>query len=89
MATLRYQISLLMLKKYFTRLLHSIISLSPSSHVMFYIKTNEIPNHFSLIFFCFKRHDLLSSHSNIVIVSCVKISCLSSSWYFIGVYVIK
>ena len=45
---------------------------SPSGHVMFfyYINTNEIPNHFTLIVFWCERHDLLCSHSNGDIFTC-------------------
>lgn len=42
--------------------------ISPSSHGMFYlllnINTNIIANHFRLIFFCYKRCDLLRNYSN-------------------------
>ena len=37
---------------------------------MFYINTNELPNHFTLIVFWCERSDLLSSHSNGDIFTC-------------------
>ena len=43
---------------------------SPSSHVMFYLNTNELPNHFTLTVFWCERRDLLRSHSNGNIFTC-------------------
>ena len=40
---------------------------------IYHINTNEIPNHYMLIVFCFERCDLLFSHSN-GDISCVKIT---------------
>ena len=52
--------------KYFSTQEREIFSLS--DHVMFYLlytgKTNEIPNHFTLILFWCERRDLLCSLSN-------------------------
>ena len=78
---------------------------SPSGHVMFYlfyyINTNELPNHFTLIGFWCERRDLLFSHIAMVIFSqTVKITCYfpmrryqvfawKLTWYFIGVYIIN
>ena len=64
---------------------------------LYYINTNEIPNHFTLIVFWCERRDLLWSHSNGDIFTCednmlfshVKISSFRElTWYFIGVYII-
>ena len=60
MAAWRNEISLLMLKKYFTRSRSSI----------YYINTNELPNHFTLIVFWCERRYLLCSHSNGDIFTC-------------------
>ena len=46
---------------------------SPRGHVIssiYYINTNEIPNHFTLIAFWFERCDLLCSHSKGDIFTC-------------------
>ena len=52
MAAQRYEISLRVLK-----------NISRVSASMYYINTNEIPNHFTLIVFWCERRDLLCSHS--------------------------
>ena len=59
MATRRYEISLRVLK-----------NISRVSASMYYINTNEIPNHFTLIVFWCERRDLLCSHSNGDIFTC-------------------
>ena len=64
---------------------------SPSGHVMsiYYIITNEIPNHFALIVFCFERRNLLCSHSKGDIFTCEhNLFARKLTWYFIGVYII-
>ena len=53
--------------KYFQQEKRNFVS--PSGHVMFYqgiyyINTNEIPNHFDETVFSCKRRDLLCSHRN-------------------------
>ena len=47
---------------------------------IYYINTNELPNHFALIVFWCERRDLLCSHSNGDIFTCedIKFSCESS-----------
>ena len=59
MAARRYEISLRVLK-----------NISRVSASMYYINTNEIPNHFTLIVFWCERRDLLCSHSNGDIFTC-------------------
>ena len=49
--------------------------LSPRSHVIG--NTIEIPNHFTLIFFCCKRCNLLWSHSNSDLFHGIMFSCNS------------
>ena len=58
---------------------------------MYYINTNEIPNHFTLIVFWCERRDLLWSHSNGDIFTCednmlfshVKISCFCAKSHLV------
>ena len=63
-------------EKYFTRTLRSLVKYSFNTRreisylqaavkcSIYYINTNEIPNHFTLIVFWCERRDLLWSHSN-------------------------
>ena len=60
MAARRYEISL--------RVLKNISRVSACS--IYYIDTNELPNHFTLIVFWCERRDLLCSHSNGDIFTC-------------------
>ena len=72
----RYEIFLLVLKKYFTRSLCSLVKyfFNTSREIsylqaamlcsIYYINTSELPNHFTLIVFWCERRDLLCSHSN-------------------------
>ena len=66
MAARRYEISL--------RVLKNILRVSAtnifSTRSIYYINTNEIPNHFTLIVFWCERRDLLWSHSNGDIFTC-------------------
>ena len=57
--TWRYEISLQVLK--------NISQVSACS--IYYINTNELPNHFTLIVFWCERRDLLGSHSNSDIIT--------------------
>ena len=70
MAVRRYEISL--------RVLKNISRVSASNY---FINTNELPNHFTLIVFWCERCDLLCSYSNSDIFTCedIKFSCKSSS----------
>ena len=45
---------------------------SPSGHVssIYYINTNEMPNHFTLTFFLLRRRDVSCSHSNRDLFTC-------------------
>ena len=80
MAARRYEISLRVLK-----------NISRVSASMYYINTNEIPNHFTLIVFWCERRDLLCSHSNGDIFTCennmlfsrVKISCFRAKAHLV------
>ena len=67
---------------------------SPSGHVMFsiyYINTNEIPNHFNETVFSYERRDLLCSHRNGDLFTCednmlfphVKISCFRAKAHLV------
>ena len=50
--------------KYFFNMRREILYLQVAMYCSFYyINTNEIPNHFTLIVFWYERHDLLCSHS--------------------------
>ena len=53
---------------------------------IYYINTNEIPNHFT--FRC-ERQDLLCNHSNGDLFTCEDVFARKLTWYFIGVYIIK
>ena len=67
MATWRYEISLWVcsLVKYFSTWEEKfLISKWPCDVLFYYINTNEMPNHFTSIFFCCKRCNLLCSHRN-------------------------
>ena len=67
--------------------------------LIYYINTNEIPNHFAEKVFSCERRDLLCSHSNgdiftcenNMLFSCVKISCFRAKAHllFHCVYIIK
>ena len=46
------------------------ISKRPCNVLFYYINTNELPNHFTLIVFWCERCDLLCSHSNGDIFTC-------------------
>ena len=74
MAARRCEISLLVLKKYFTRSRNTRREISYLQAAMqcstYYINTNEIPNHFTLIVFWCERRDILCSHSNGDIFTC-------------------
>ena len=78
MATRRYKISLRVLKKYFTRSLRSLVEYFFNTSI-YYIYTNELPNHFTLIVFWFERRDLLSSHSHGDIFKCEDIKFSSEN----------
>ena len=100
MALPRYEISLWVLKNIFfnTRgeILHLLAAMQCS---IYYINTNEIPNHFTLIVFWCERGDLLCSHSKGDIFTWEDNMLFSQwryqvfvrklPWYFIGVYIIK
>ena len=111
MAAWRYEIPLRLLKNisrvsaanewniFSTREEKFCISKRPCNVLFYYINTNELPNHFTLIVFWCERRDLLCSHSNGDIFTCedhmlfshVKISNFHAklTWYFIGVYIIN
>ena len=80
MARRRYEISL--------RVLKNISRVSASNY---FINTNELPNHFTLIVFWCERRDLLCSHSNGDIFTCennmlfsrVKISCFRAKAHLV------
>ena len=77
MAVRRYEISLRGLK-----------NISRVRASIYYINTNELPNHFTLIVFWCERCDLLCSHSNgdIFTFEDIKFSRKSSSgisWVFV------
>ena len=67
--------------------------------LIYYINTNEIPNHFAETVFSCERRDLLCSHSNgdiftcenNMLFSCVKISCFRAKAHllFHCVYIIN
>ena len=69
------------------------------NRTFYYINTNEIPNHFTLIVFWCERRDLLCSHSNGDIFTCednrlfshvrYQVFAWKLTWYFIGVYIIN
>ena len=46
------------------------ISKWPCNVLFFYINTIKIPNLFTLIGFCFERHNLLCSHGSRVLCEC-------------------
>ena len=88
MAAQRYEISLRVLKhilrvsaanKYNTFQHEKRNYLSPSSHVIW--NTIEITNHFTLIFFCCKRCNLLWSHSNSDLFH-MKITSYFHTWWY-------
>ena len=78
MATQRYEISLRVLKKYFTGERSERVKDFFNTSI-YYISTNELPNHFTLIVFWCERRDLLSSHSHGDIFKCEDITFSSEN----------
>ena len=85
MPTQRYEISLRVLKKYFSSkrgkqvkyFQHEKVAMQCS---IYYLNTNVIPNHFTETVFSCERRNLLCSHSSGVIFTCevIMFSCESS-----------
>ena len=65
---------------------------------IYYINTNEIPNHSTLIVFWCERSDVLCSHSKGDVFTCednmyfhmrrYQVFARKLTWYFIGVYTV-
>ena len=69
MAARRYEISLRVLLFFNTRREISYLQVA-MYYSIYYINTNELSNHFTLIVFWCERCDLLCSHSNSDIFTC-------------------
>ena len=70
MAAQRYEISLRVLKYFFSKRREISYLQAAMQCSFYYINTNEIPNHFTLIVFWYERRDLLCSHSKDDIFTC-------------------
>ena len=97
----RYEIFLLVLKKYFTRSLCSLVKyfFNTSREIsylqaamlcsIYYINTSELPNHFTLIVFWCERRDLLCKITCYFHMWRYQVFARKLTWYFIGVYIIN